>query len=100
VQGYALIGGGWLRRTVQFTKPTLAQITIFDPWWGYYGPALIPVNQILGSASSDAGEIEAGAGLNIPLSSSMKLYVEGRIMHGYTDKSPTTIVPLTVGFRW
>lgn len=101
VQGYALFGGGWLRRTVQFTKPTLAQITIFDPWWGYYGPALIPVNQILGSVSSNAGEIEAGAGLNIPLSSNgLKLYVEGRIMHGYTDKSPTTIVPLTVGFRW
>jgi hypothetical protein len=56
---------------------------------------------VLGSVSSDAGEIEAGAGLNIPLSSSgLKLYVEGRIMHGYTDKSPTTIVPLTVGFRW
>ncbi|HXE14844.1 MAG TPA: porin family protein [Bryobacteraceae bacterium] len=101
VQGYALFGGGWMRRTVQFTKPTLAQITIFDPWWGYYGPALIPVNQILGSVSSNAGVVEFGAGMNIPLPRmSAKLFIEGRYMHGYTENSPTTIVPLTVGLRW
>ena len=56
-----------MRRTVQFTQATLAQATIFDPWWGYFGPALIPVNEVLGSVSSNAGAWDAGAGLDIPL---------------------------------
>lgn len=101
VRGYVLAGGGWLRRTVQFTQPTLAQVTIFDPWWGYFGPALIPVNQVLGSVSSNAGAIDAGAGLDIPLPrTSAKLYVEARYVRGFTSRADTEIVPLTVGFRF
>src|SRR5690242_660098 len=38
---YILGGGGWLRRTVQFTQPVLAPTFIFDPWWGYVGPVLV-----------------------------------------------------------
>jgi hypothetical protein len=37
---YVLAGGGYLRRTVEFTRPTLAQTVIFNPWWGYLGPVL------------------------------------------------------------
>jgi opacity protein-like surface antigen len=29
---YALAGGGYLRRTVDFTRPTLSRTIIFDPW--------------------------------------------------------------------
>ena len=28
---YVLGGGGWMRRTVEFTQPTLAQTVVFDP---------------------------------------------------------------------
>src|ERR1700676_1701641 len=35
--GYLLGGGGYLRRTVEFTQPVLAQTVIFDPWWGFFG---------------------------------------------------------------
>jgi hypothetical protein len=101
VRGYVLGGGGWLRRTVQFTKPTLAQVTIFDPWWGYFGPALIPVNQVLGSVSSNAGAVDAGAGIDIPLPrTNAKLYVEARYIRGFTSRDDTEVVPLTVGLRW
>jgi hypothetical protein len=51
---YVLAGGGYLRRTVQFTQPTAAATVVFDPWWGYFGPALVPVNQVLGSVTSNA----------------------------------------------
>ena len=37
------------------------------PGWGYFGPALIPVNQILGSVTSNSGAFDVGGGLNIPL---------------------------------
>jgi hypothetical protein len=100
-RGYFLAGGGWMRRTVQFTQPTIAQITVFDPWWGYFGPVLVPANQILGSVSSDAGAVDVGGGIDIPLPrTSAKMYVEARYMHGFTSGSETAVVPLTVGLRW
>jgi hypothetical protein len=90
-----------MRRTVEFTQPTLAQTIVFDPWWGYFGPGLVSVNQVLGSVSSDAGMYNVGAGVNIPLPrTAIKLYVEGRYMHGFTPDANTRIVPLTVGIRW
>jgi hypothetical protein len=98
---YVLAGGGYLRRTIEFTQPTIAQTIVFDPWWGYFGPALVPVNQILGSVTSNAGAFNVGAGVNIPLPvPRLHLFVESRYIHGFTDKSNTTIVPITVGIRW
>jgi hypothetical protein len=101
VNGYLLGGGGWLRRTVEFTKPTLAQTIIFDPWFGYYGPALVPVNEVLGSYTSDAGVVDVGGGLNIPLrDSGISAFVEARYVHGFTPQTATELVPITVGLRW
>jgi hypothetical protein len=101
VNGYLLAGGGWLRRTVQFTQPAVAQAIVFDPWFGYFGPALIPVNQVLGTYTSDAGAVDVGGGLNIPLrSSGASVFVEARYMHGFTSQSATELVPITVGLRW
>jgi len=98
---YVLAGGGYLRRTVQFTKPTLAQTYIYDPWFGFITPVVIPVNQVLGSISSDAGVYDVGAGLNIALPRTrFRLYVESRYFHGFTSNSNTTIVPVTLGLRW
>ena len=101
---YVLAGGGYLRRTVEFTRPTVAQTVIFDPWWGYFGPALVPVNQILGSVTSNSGVVDVGGGLNIPLpgasSKGVHLFVESRYFHGFTSNSNTTLVPITFGVRW
>ena len=101
LSAYALAGGGWLRRTVQYTQPTLATTYIFDPWFGYFGPALVPVNQVLGSFSQDTGVWDAGAGVNVPLPrTGLKLYVEARYYEGFTYNTHTTVVPITVGLRW
>ncbi|HLJ14830.1 MAG TPA: outer membrane beta-barrel protein [Bryobacteraceae bacterium] len=98
---YLLAGGGWLRRTVQFTQPTIAETTVFDPWWGYFGPALVPVNQVLGSVSDNGGVYDIGGGLNIPLpNTGIKLYLEARYYHGFTNNSNTEIVPVSLGIRW
>jgi opacity protein-like surface antigen len=76
---YVLGGGGWLRRTVQFTQPVLEPTLIIDPWWGYVGPGFIPANQVLGSVSQNAGVWDIGGGVNIPLPrSGWKLYVQAR----------------------
>ncbi len=97
---YVLAGGGYLRRTIQFTRPTLASTFVFDPWFGYFGPALVPVNQVLGSFTSNSGAFDVGAGFNVPLPrTSIKLFIESRYFHGFTSNSNTTIVPITVGIR-
>ncbi len=98
---YVLVGGGYLRRTVEFTARTLAQTTIYDPWWGYFGPALVPVNQILGTVTNNSGAFDVGGGLNIPLrSTGAKLFVEARYLKGFTSNTDTTVVPITFGIRW
>jgi opacity protein-like surface antigen len=98
---YFLAGGGYLRRTVEFTRPTLAQTFVFNPWWGYIGPALVPVNQILGSAVSNSGAFDLGGGINFALAKTgARLFLESRYFHGFTSNSNTTLVPLTVGIRW
>lgn len=98
---YVLAGGGYLRRTVEFTAPTLVQTTIFDPWWGYLGPALVPANQILGRVTDNAGAFDVGGGLNIPLPSTRaKLFLETRYFKGFTGGTDTTVVPVTFGIRW
>ena len=98
---YVLAGGGYMRRTVEFTAPTLAQTTIFDPWWGYFGPALVPVNQILGTVTNNSGAFDVGGGLNIPLrSTGAKLFVEARYFKGFTSNTDTTVVPIAFGIRW
>jgi hypothetical protein len=98
---YVLAGGGYLRRTVEFTKPTLVQTTIFDPWWGYFGPALVPANQILGTVTDNAGAFDVGGGLNMPLPRTRaKLFVEARYFKGFTGGTDTAVVPITLGLRW
>jgi hypothetical protein len=95
---YATGGGGYLRRTIEFTQPTVAQTFVVDPWWGYLGPALIPVNQILGSITSNAGALDIGAGVNIPLpNTQIRFFVESRYLHGFTKTSGTSVVPILFG---
>jgi hypothetical protein len=95
------VGGGYFRRTVEFTQPTLAQTVVFDPWWGYFGPALVQVNQVLGTVTSNSGVFNVGGGINIrPARTGPYLYVESRYMRGFTSNSNTSVVPLIVGVRW
>lgn len=98
---YALVGGGYLRRTVEFTQPTWARTFIFDPWWGYFGPAFVPVDVVLGTTTNNSGAFDVGGGLNMPLPrTSVKVFVEARYFKGFTSNTDTTVVPITFGVRW
>jgi hypothetical protein len=101
VKPYVLVGGGWIRRTTQFTQPTLANTIIFDPWWGIYRPGVVVVNQVLGTFSTNGGMYNAGLGVDFSLPNTrMKIFAEGRYVHGFTESSNTILAPLTVGLRW
>ena len=98
---YVLAGGGWLRRTVEFTRPTIASTVIFDPFFGFFRPVLVPANQILGSVSQNAGVWDVGGGMNFDLPRTRaKLFWEVRFYSGLTSGQHTTLVPITVGLRW
>jgi hypothetical protein len=60
---------------------------VFDPWRGYFGPAITPVNQVLGTYIR-------------PARSGPYLYVESRYMRGFTSNSDTSLVPIIFGGRW
>lgn len=98
---YVLAGGGYLRRTVEFTQPTFARTFVFDPWWGYYGPGLVPVDVILGRVTNNSGAFDVGGGLNMPLPRTRaKAFLEARYFKGFTSNTNTSVVPITFGIRW
>jgi opacity protein-like surface antigen len=101
VRPYITGGGGYYRRTVEFTEPTTTFINIFDPWWGWIGPVEVPANRILGSVSRGAGGFNAGAGLSVRLGdTNAKFYSEARFHYADMAGAITRIVPVTVGIRW
>lgn len=97
---YVIGGGGWYRRTVEFTEPTTAVITVFDPFFGFFGNALVPANQVLGSTTRDAGGFNAGAGLAFSVGGGVKIYAESRWHRAYHSPVNTTLLPITFGLRF
>ncbi len=98
---YVIGGGGFYRRTVEFTQPTVQQITAFDPFFGFF-PALIPTNIVLGSFTQNKGGLNIGGGVEVRVrgDSNAKIFAEARYHYLFTTPVPTTILPVTFGFRW
>lgn len=97
---YILGGGGWMRRTVDFTEPAVASTYFFDPFFGYY-PGYVSGSQTIGSVSQNAGAWDAGAGMNFTFPrTNWKMYIEARYLDGMTSSTHTKLVPITFGIRW
>ena len=99
---YLIGGGGFYRRTIDFTAPTVDTVTLFDPFFGVFYPAAVPATQILASFTQNKGGWNVGAGLEIRVKgdSNAKIYAESRYHYIYTTPVRTTILPVTFGFRW
>jgi Outer membrane protein beta-barrel domain len=100
VNVYVIGGGGWYRRTVEFTEPTTGIVTIFDPWWGVFASAVVPANQVLGSVTRDAGGFNAGGGISVSLGEGVRVFAESRWHRAYHNPTNTTIIPITFGLRF
>jgi hypothetical protein len=100
IGGYVIGGGGWYRRTVEFTQPTTALVPFFDPWWGFFGQAQIPANQVIGSRTVDTGGANIGAGFTFGVARGAKFYSEVRYHWMNAGTHNTTILPVTFGVRW
>lgn len=98
---FYLIGGpGVYHRYVDFTQPSVAYFTGFDPFFGVFYPVGVPVNQVVLSYSTTRFGVNGGAGINFGLGHGhAKFFAEARYNEMYT-RPRTTYLPVTFGFRW
>lgn len=99
VDFYLLGGPGVYHRHVEFTKPSVATFTGFDPFFGVFFPVAVPTNQVLLEYSTTKLGVNGGGGFNFRVGRNAKFYAEARYHQMYTRRI-TSFVPVTVGFRW
>lgn len=98
---YVIGGGGFYRRTIEFTAPTVSTVTAFDPFYGIFYPVAVPSNAILGSFSQNKSGLNVGGGLSVRLGdSNTKVFAETRYHYVFTNPVGTPILPVTFGLRW
>ena len=100
VNFYVTGGGGVYHRTVDFTRPTVAAVTAFDPFFGFF-PAAVPAEEVVRSFDTTKGGLNIGGGFDIHLTrQSLKFFAESRYHHMYTSGFGTSFIPVTFGLRW
>lgn len=99
---YLIGGGGYYRRTIEFTEPSSAIATGFDPFYGIFFPVEIPTTTVIGSRSQNKGGINGGAGIAIRLGEDSRstIFAESRYHYIWTTPVRTAVIPVTFGFRW
>lgn len=99
VDFYVTGGGGLFHWYQEFTQPSVAIVTAYNPFFGFY-PAAVPTAQILGSYSVNRPGIDVGAGIAIGTRHRGKIFAEARYDHIYMANSHVDYIPVTFGFRW
>jgi Outer membrane protein beta-barrel domain len=103
---YVLAGGGWFYRHTSVDKHFIAPpVTVCQPiynWWGYACDSSGYVQSVtVATAGSSALGVDGGAGFTIKLPTpGWKFFVEGRYQYAWSPFIPTTLVPVTFGFRF
>jgi opacity protein-like surface antigen len=99
---YIVGGGGYYRRTVEFTEPSLIAVMAFDPFFGVLFPATIPANTVLGSFTQNKGGLNIGGGISVRVrgDSNAKFFAESRYHYIFTSPVGMGLLPVTFGFRW
>ncbi len=99
---YLIGGGGYYRRTVEFTRPTAVIIPGLDPFYGVTIPVALPPTAVAGSFSQDRLGWNFGGGVTFQLTgdSNLKFYAEARYHYIDTEPISTNMLPVTFGLRW
>jgi outer membrane scaffolding protein for murein synthesis (MipA/OmpV family) len=84
---YGSGGFGWFRRSVGFSGASPG--TLQQP----SGASLL-------RRGSDSGVFDLGGGVNFDVHWGLMAFAEVRVYHGAAINSSTTLLPLSVGFRW
>ncbi len=99
---YVVGGGGYYRRTLEFTAPTVTTTTAFDPFYGLFFPVNVPGTTVLSSVTQNKSGLNIGGGVSVRIKpdSNTKFFAESRYHYIYTSPIRTSILPVTFGIRW
>jgi len=103
---YAIAGGGWYYRYSQLDKTYVAppHTTCLPdyPYWGYSCDSSGYVSsQTVAHKGRSAGGLNAGVGFTIRMrESGWKFYMESRYHYAWHHNVHTTLLPVTLGFRF
>lgn len=101
IDPYIIAGAGLYHRNLSLTQPANVQTIFCDPFFGYCYPAIVGVNQVVGSFSTYKGGFNAGGGFDFRFSGRAKVFAEARYNEMFTSFGPNlTYVPVTFGLRW
>jgi hypothetical protein len=98
---YVTGGGGIYHRFQEFTAPTVAVTTGFDPFFGFF-PVALQANQVLASYSVNKPGIDFGMGIAFGSKWHGKFFAEARYNRIFMgNRFPDTeYLPVTFGFRF
>lgn len=97
---YVIGGGGMYRQNQEFTAPTIAGITGFDPFFGFY-TAAVPSTQVLASNSVVKPGVDGGLGVAFGTKWHGEFFAEARYNRIFMNNNQhTDFLPVTFGFRW
>jgi len=100
VDFYLIGGGGIYHQYQEFTAPTTATVTGFDPFFGFF-PVNVAANQVLSSYSVNKPGVDGGAGVAFGTRWHVKVFAEARYNRIFMSNGyHTDYVPVTFGFRW
>lgn len=100
VDAYVIGGAGIYHRTQEFTAPTTAGVTAFDPFFGFYTVG-VPATQVLSSYTVYKPGVNIGAGLSFGTRWHAKFYTEARYHKIFAGNGRhTDYIPVTFGVRW
>lgn len=100
VEGYIIGGAGLYRVTREFTQPSLATFTNFNPFFGFYN-VTVPTTEILDSYTINKPGLNIGAGFTVGTRWRGKFFGEARYNRIFIGNDRHfDYVPVTFGFRW
>jgi len=100
VDFYLIGGGGLYQRTQEFTRPTTAVLTGFDPYFGFYRFG-VPADQVISSYTVNKPGVNGGAGLSFGTKWHVKFYAEARYHRMFLGNDRhSDLLPVTFGLRW
>ena len=95
---YVTGGGGLYHRYLDFTQPTAAYVSGYDPYLGFYS-GVVGVNQVVASNSVNKPGFDGGVGIAFGTKWHGKFFAEARY-NRICANYHTDFVPVTFGFRW
>jgi hypothetical protein len=99
-------GGGWYQRYATIDKnyvvPPLTPCQPYYYWWGYScDPNNYVYSQTVANKGVSAGGFNTGFGFTIRFAdSNIRFFTEARYHYAFSERIPTTVVPVTFGLRY